>query len=137
MRNAFFTGGKNQGVWWLGFLVFIQATQVQFLGRELRSRFTPPLTAASPKSVPIDLLQAELPQTLNLLEKKKKQSLLSANGGMPVQCTFVYCLTFIVGICLFSGLQEARRRSCRPSGTHEGGAPALAARTAAMRGGGG
>ena len=24
-------------VWWLGFLVFIQATQVQFLGRELRS----------------------------------------------------------------------------------------------------
>ena len=28
-------------VWWLGFLVFIQATQVQFLGRELRSRFMP------------------------------------------------------------------------------------------------
>ena len=27
--------------WWLGFLVFIQATQVQFLGRELRSLFMP------------------------------------------------------------------------------------------------
>ena len=25
--------------WWLGFLVFIQATQVQFLGRELRPLF--------------------------------------------------------------------------------------------------
>ena len=50
VRNAFFTGGKSQGVWWLGFLVFIQATQVQFLGRELRSRFTPPLTAACPRS---------------------------------------------------------------------------------------
>ena len=50
VRNAFFTGGKSQGVWWLGVLVFIQATQVQFLGREVRSRFTPPLTAASPRS---------------------------------------------------------------------------------------
>ena len=50
VRNVFFTGGKSQGVWWLGFLVFIQATQVQFLGREFRSRFTPPLTTASPRS---------------------------------------------------------------------------------------
>lgn len=38
-------------VWWLGFLIFIQATQVQFLGRKLRSRFTPPLTAALLRSV--------------------------------------------------------------------------------------
>ena len=52
VRNAFFIGGKCQGVWWLGFLVFIQATQVQFLGRELRSHFTTPLTAVSLKSVP-------------------------------------------------------------------------------------
>ena len=28
-------------VWWLGFLVSIQDTQVQFLGRELRSCFMP------------------------------------------------------------------------------------------------
>ena len=34
-------------VWWLGFLVFIQASQVQFLDRKLRSCFMPPLTAAS------------------------------------------------------------------------------------------
>lgn len=32
-------------VWWLGFLVLSQATQVQFLGRELGSHFTPLLTA--------------------------------------------------------------------------------------------
>ena len=50
VRNAFFIGGKGQGVWWLGFLVFIQATQVQFLGRESRSCFMPPLTAASQRS---------------------------------------------------------------------------------------
>ena len=50
VRNAFSTGGKSQGFWWLGFLVFIQATQVQFLGREWRSCFRPPLTAASPRS---------------------------------------------------------------------------------------
>ena len=51
VRNAFFTGGKSQGVWWLGFLVFIQATQVQFLDRELRSRFMPTLTSASLRSL--------------------------------------------------------------------------------------
>ena len=61
MRNAFFTGGKDQGkiasslylllVWWLGFLVFIQAMQVQFLGRELQSCFIPWLTSASLRSV--------------------------------------------------------------------------------------
>ena len=32
---------------WLGFRALIQATQVQFLGRELRCHFTQPLTAAS------------------------------------------------------------------------------------------
>ena len=31
----------------LGFLVFIEGTQVQFLGRELRVHFKPPLTAVS------------------------------------------------------------------------------------------
>ena len=50
VRNAFFTVGESQGVWWLGFPVFIQAPKVQFLGRELRSRFTPPPTAASLRS---------------------------------------------------------------------------------------
>ena len=40
-------------------MVFIQATQVQFLVRELRSCFTSPLTAASPKSVPGFLLPVE------------------------------------------------------------------------------
>ena len=52
VRNAFFTGGKSHGIWWLGFLVFIPATQVEFLGRELRSHFTPPLMAAFPRSEP-------------------------------------------------------------------------------------
>ena len=50
VTNAFFTGGNSQRVWWLGFLVFIQAPQVQFPGREVRSRFTPPLTAATLRS---------------------------------------------------------------------------------------
>ena len=36
--------------------VFIQVTQVQFLGRELRSPLKPPLTAASPRSLPHGLL---------------------------------------------------------------------------------
>ena len=31
----FSLGGKSQGVWWLGFLVFIPAPQVQVPGREL------------------------------------------------------------------------------------------------------
>ena len=58
--NAFPLGAKLQGktppnlypllVWWLGFLVFIQAIQVQFLGRKLRPCFLPLLTAASPRS---------------------------------------------------------------------------------------
>ena len=61
VRKGFPLGAKIQGkttfslqplqVWWrLGFLVFIHATQVQFLGRELRSCFMLPLTAASEKS---------------------------------------------------------------------------------------
>ena len=33
-------------VWWLGFLVSIQASHIQFLDRKIRSRFMPPLTAA-------------------------------------------------------------------------------------------
>ena len=59
--NAFFTGGKDPGensfylltllVWWLGFLVLIQATQVQLLGRELRSCCTPPLAATLLRSI--------------------------------------------------------------------------------------
>ena len=61
MRNEFLSGGKSQGkfasnlypllIWWLGFLVFIQGTQVQFLVRKLRSRFLRLLTAASLRSV--------------------------------------------------------------------------------------
>lgn len=35
-------------------------------------------------------------------------------------CPFLYCLTFIPRICVFSCLREARRRSCRFSGNHEG-----------------
>ena len=44
-------------VWWLGFLSLIQATQVQFLGWELRSHFTPPLTAASLRPVWVLLIK--------------------------------------------------------------------------------
>ena len=61
MRNEFLSGGKSQGkfasniycllIWWLGFLVFIQGIQVQFLVKELRSHFLLLLTAASPRSV--------------------------------------------------------------------------------------
>ena len=61
MRNEFLSGGKSQGkfasnlypllIWWLGFLVFIQGTQVQFLVRKLRSRFLRLLTVASLRSV--------------------------------------------------------------------------------------
>ena len=57
MRNEFLSGGKSQEkfasnlypllIWWLGFLVFIQGTQGQFLVRELRSYFLRLLTAAS------------------------------------------------------------------------------------------
>ena len=57
LRNAFFDGSKDQGILLLtskppvdsqlGFLVFIEGTQVQFLGRELRVHFKPPLTAVS------------------------------------------------------------------------------------------
>ena len=36
-------------IWWLRFLVFIQATQVQLLVRWLRSHFMPPLIAALPR----------------------------------------------------------------------------------------
>ena len=60
MINEVFTGGKDPGekqllasspglVWWLGFLVFIQATQVQFLCRELRLGCMPLLAAAWPR----------------------------------------------------------------------------------------
>ena len=62
LRNAFFSAGKSQGNsasslqslvdQWLGFLVFTQAAQVRFLGRELRSHSKPPLTAVSPRSFP-------------------------------------------------------------------------------------
>ena len=34
-------------VWWLGFLVFIQASLIQFLDRKIRFHFMPPLIAAS------------------------------------------------------------------------------------------
>ena len=60
ITNAFFTGGKDPGknsfypldllVWGLGFLVLIQATQVQFPGRELRSCFRPICTTALSRS---------------------------------------------------------------------------------------
>ena len=51
MINTFFTGDKDPGKisfqpllpWWLGFQVFIQGTQDQFLGRKLRFDFMPPL----------------------------------------------------------------------------------------------
>ena len=78
VRNVFFTGGKSQGVWWLGVLVFIQATQVQFLGRELRSPFTPPLTAASLRSLP---LSAPLEAILGLGQgSREARSLINAKG---------------------------------------------------------
>lgn len=56
MINASFTGDKDPGkkiassLCWSGLLVFIHVAQVQFLGRELRSYFTPLLTAASWRS---------------------------------------------------------------------------------------
>ena len=40
-------------VQWLGFPVFIQAAQVQFLSRELRSRFKPSLTTVSLRSAEV------------------------------------------------------------------------------------
>ena len=57
LRNAFFNGSKDQGILLLtskppvdsqlGFLFFIEATQIQFLGRELRSCVTPLLIVVS------------------------------------------------------------------------------------------
>ena len=38
-------------IWWLGLQVFIQGTQVQFLGKKLRFDFMPPNAAALLRSV--------------------------------------------------------------------------------------
>lgn len=59
-------------VWWLGFLIFIQPIHIQFLGRELRSSFTPLFIAQS------DELLNQLSQLLMSLILV----LLHACGGM-------------------------------------------------------
>ena len=67
-------------VWWLGFLVFIQATQVQVLGRELRSHLAPLLSAAPLRSM-IDL-GLDLAGR-NELEGSITQLLLRCEGSTP------------------------------------------------------
>ena len=47
MQGKIASNLQHSLVWWLRFLVLIQATQLQLLGRELRSHFTPPLNTAS------------------------------------------------------------------------------------------
>lgn len=82
---------KNQGkfasnlqplmVWWLEFLIFIQPIHIQFLGKELRSSFTPLFIANSPRSGR-QLKSDELLNQLSQLLMSLILVLLHACGGM-------------------------------------------------------
>ena len=99
MRKAFFTGGKSQRVWWLRFLVFIQAPQVQLLGRELRSRFTPPLTAASPRSTPTaeGTLLGKVPAVLSRAHSSGLAQVFRGKGSDPSTNIYLLC-RLVIGI---------------------------------------
>ena len=102
LRNAFFSAGKSQGNsasslqslvdQWLGFLVFTQAAQVRFLGRELRSHSKPPLTAVSPRSFPPSRLHLRICASPSSVATQHRACPLMPSAALLAQAHAASCL---------------------------------------------